>query len=167
MLVEDDMNVNYQDEANTLKTHSMKDEPNSQKGGTVPLSEENANQGRWTDEEHEKFLEALKIYGKNWNKVHRHVGTRTSAQTRSHAQKYFNKLMKKGSKEANQESLKREDSHHSVSNKGTNFKQDLSYHGREISIEDLLPIIKTGGLIEELEKMAPGENQGGAYGNLN
>jgi hypothetical protein len=24
-------------------------------------------------------LEALNIYGKNWNKVHRHVGTRTSA----------------------------------------------------------------------------------------
>jgi SHAQKYF class myb-like DNA-binding protein len=84
------------------KTPCIKDEPNSQKGGAVPLlTEENANQGRWTDEEHEKFLEALEIYGKNWNKVHRHVGTRTSAQTRSHAQKYFNKLMKKGSKEGN------------------------------------------------------------------
>jgi SHAQKYF class myb-like DNA-binding protein len=35
--------------------------------------------GRWTDEEHARFLEALKIYGKNWNKVHRHVKTRTSA----------------------------------------------------------------------------------------
>ena len=51
--------------------------------------------GRWTDEEHAKFLEALKLYGKNWNKVHKHVGKRTSAQTRSHAQKYFNKLTKK------------------------------------------------------------------------
>jgi len=56
--------------------------------------------GRWTDEEHAKFLEALHLYGKNWNKVHRHVGSRTSAQTRSHAQKYFNKLMKKNTREA-------------------------------------------------------------------
>jgi hypothetical protein len=37
------------------------------------------NAGRWTDEEHARFLEALKIYGKNWNKVHKHVGSRTSA----------------------------------------------------------------------------------------
>ncbi|TNV85160.1 hypothetical protein FGO68_gene5652 [Halteria grandinella] len=53
-----------------------------------------AQNGRWTDEEHDKFIQALQVYGKNWNKVHKFVGTRTSAQTRSHAQKYFNKLVK-------------------------------------------------------------------------
>ena len=63
----------------------------------------NGNAGRWTDEEHLKFLEALKLYGKNWNKVHRYVGSRTSAQTRSHAQKYFNKLSKKNTKESHDE----------------------------------------------------------------
>ncbi len=45
----------------------------------------NTAAGRWTDEEHTRFLQALVLYGKNWNKVHRHVGSRTSAQTRSHA----------------------------------------------------------------------------------
>ena len=35
--------------------------------------------GRWTKEEHARFLEALYMYGKNWNHVHRHIGTRSSA----------------------------------------------------------------------------------------
>jgi hypothetical protein len=34
------------------------------------------------------------MYGKNWNLVHKYVGSRSSAQTRSHAQKYFNKLIR-------------------------------------------------------------------------
>lgn len=53
------------------------------------------NQGRWTSYEHFKFLEALKIYGKEWQKVQQHVNTRTSTQARSHAQKFFVKLDKK------------------------------------------------------------------------
>ncbi|KAL4467839.1 hypothetical protein ABPG74_013174 [Tetrahymena malaccensis] len=50
--------------------------------------------GRWTKEEHQKFLEGLNIYGKNWKKVEEHIGTRTGAQIRSHAQKFFNRLEK-------------------------------------------------------------------------
>ena len=53
------------------------------------------NQGRWTCYEHFKFLEALKRYGKEWQKVQQHVSTRTSTQARSHAQKFFVKLDKK------------------------------------------------------------------------
>jgi SHAQKYF class myb-like DNA-binding protein len=56
------------------------------------------NPGRWTSEEHERFLEgnsfttslAIRLYGKNWIKVETYVGTRTRAQIRSHAQKHFN-----------------------------------------------------------------------------
>lgn len=34
--------------------------------------------GRWTKDEHFRFLEALKYFGKEWKKVQEHVGTRTS-----------------------------------------------------------------------------------------
>jgi hypothetical protein len=36
------------------------------------------------------------MFGKNWNMIRQHVGTRTCPQTRSHAQKFFKKLEKNG-----------------------------------------------------------------------
>ena len=51
--------------------------------------------GRWTQVEHTRFTEALKMFGKNWKKVEDYVGTRTGAQVRSHAQKFFLKVQKK------------------------------------------------------------------------
>lgn len=50
--------------------------------------------GRWTREEHNAFLSALQQYGKEWKKVAAKVKTRTVVQTRTHAQKYFQKLQK-------------------------------------------------------------------------
>jgi len=50
--------------------------------------------GRWTKDEHDAFLAALKMYGKEWKKVAAKVKTRTVVQTRTHAQKYFQKLQK-------------------------------------------------------------------------
>ncbi|KAL3815916.1 hypothetical protein ACHAXA_005764 [Cyclostephanos tholiformis] len=50
--------------------------------------------GRWTAAEHEAFLRGLKVYGREWKKVATCVPTRTSAQIRSHAQKYFAKASK-------------------------------------------------------------------------
>lgn len=50
--------------------------------------------GRWTREEHDAFLQALRKYGKEWKKVAAKVKTRTVVQTRTHAQKYFQKLQK-------------------------------------------------------------------------
>ena len=43
-------------------------------------------------------LVALKIYGRKWKKIEKFIGTRTSTQIRSHAQKYFIKLNKVKSK---------------------------------------------------------------------
>ncbi|CAI2365108.1 unnamed protein product [Moneuplotes crassus] len=48
--------------------------------------------GRWTDKEHDMFIEGLKLYGRNWKKVEKHIGTRTGTQIRSHAQKFFHKV---------------------------------------------------------------------------
>jgi SHAQKYF class myb-like DNA-binding protein len=48
--------------------------------------------GRWTKEEHQKFVEGLRKFGKNWKQVEEYVGTRNGAQIRSHAQKFFNRL---------------------------------------------------------------------------
>ena len=45
--------------------------------------------GRWTRAEHRKFLEGLKLYGRNWKKISEIIKTRTSTQVRSHAQKHF------------------------------------------------------------------------------
>ena len=51
-----------------------------------------ANEGRWSKEEHDKFLEGIVLYGINWKKVKTLIGTRTSIQVRSHAQKFFYKM---------------------------------------------------------------------------
>jgi len=50
--------------------------------------------GRWSSHEHTLFLEALNLYGREWKKVANYIQTRSSAQIRSHAQKYFAKLEK-------------------------------------------------------------------------
>jgi SHAQKYF class myb-like DNA-binding protein len=50
------------------------------------------NTGRWTNDEHKLFIEALKLYGKSWKKIQQHVGTRITTQIRSHAQKFFHKM---------------------------------------------------------------------------
>ena len=54
--------------------------------------------GRWNLEEHKKFLDAIIKYGNDWKQVEKHIGTRSSSQARSHAQKFFIKLKQEQSK---------------------------------------------------------------------
>ncbi|CAL5196038.1 unnamed protein product [Lathyrus oleraceus] len=53
----------------------------------------------WTDQEHDKFLEALQLFERDWKKIEAFVGSKTVIQIRSHAQKYFLKVQKSGTSE--------------------------------------------------------------------
>lgn len=52
-------------------------------------SKGNSKMGRWTPEEKERFVEGLQLFGKDWKKVEKYIGSRSGAQIRSHAQKFF------------------------------------------------------------------------------
>lgn len=58
--------------------------------------------GRWNKEEHDKFIDAIKQYGKDWKQVEQHIESRTGAQIRSHAQKFFNRIIKRYNIEKNE-----------------------------------------------------------------
>ena len=59
------------------------------------INDDNGNTiGRWSREEHKKFIEAIIKFGNNWKEVQEYIITRTSTQARSHAQKFFEKIKK-------------------------------------------------------------------------
>lgn len=60
------------------------------------FSNRQTGQGKWTQEEHELFLTGLAFRPTiTWKQIAVIVGTRTPRQTRTHAQKYFEKLERK------------------------------------------------------------------------
>ncbi|XP_075496238.1 protein REVEILLE 6-like [Primulina tabacum] len=72
------------------------DDPNKKirKPYTITKSRES-----WTEPEHDKFLEALHLFDRDWKKIEAFVGSKTVIQIRSHAQKYFLKVQKSGTSE--------------------------------------------------------------------
>ncbi|GAA0166572.1 chromatin/chromatin-binding, or -regulatory protein [Lithospermum erythrorhizon] len=53
----------------------------------------------WSELEHDKFLEALQLFDRDWKKIEAFIGSKSVIQIRSHAQKYFLKVQKSGAKE--------------------------------------------------------------------
>ncbi|KAM7265578.1 hypothetical protein ACFE04_003261 [Oxalis oulophora] len=72
-------------------TTTMNDSKKVRKPYTITKSRES-----WTEEEHEKFLEALQLFDRDWKKIEDFVGSKSVIQIRSHAQKYFLKVQKNG-----------------------------------------------------------------------
>lgn len=58
------------------------------------LKTEDGLNGRWSKEEHNRFIEAILLYSNDWKKIKDYIGTRTGTQVRSHAQKFLIKLRK-------------------------------------------------------------------------
>ena len=50
------------------------------------------NTGEWTSIEHQRFLQGLTYFGRNWGMITNYVNTRKQEQIRSHAQKFIKKL---------------------------------------------------------------------------
>ena len=81
-------------ERSTSRSPSNEDKPTKDK---KDKSEANGNsvQGRWHKTEHDRFIEAIKKFGKDWKSVEQYIETRSGSQIRSHAQKFFNRIIKK------------------------------------------------------------------------
>ncbi|KAI9180435.1 hypothetical protein LWI28_004790 [Acer negundo] len=83
-------------ESTSFNTMSFADDQNKKirKPYTITKSRES-----WTDQEHDKFLEALQLFDRDWKKIEAFIGSKTVIQIRSHAQKYFLKVQKNGTSE--------------------------------------------------------------------
>jgi len=56
---------------------------------------ENKKQGRWSQEEQERFLKGCYFFKNDWEKIKDYIKTRTIPQIRSHAQKFLIKICRK------------------------------------------------------------------------
>lgn len=88
---DDSNNIDDDSEHLDSSSHQQRDSKKEQANSSANASSQH---GRWTKEEHEKFVKGIVLFGRNWKKVEEFIGTRSGAQIRSHAQKYFSKAAK-------------------------------------------------------------------------
>ena len=65
-----------------------------QKKKRVKFVVSNLELGRWSYEEHKRFVRSIVKYPNDWVKITKEVKTRSDVQIRSHSQKFFKKLKK-------------------------------------------------------------------------
>ena len=78
---------------NRFKVEKESDEED-QKKKRVKFVVSNLELGRWSYEEHKRFVRSIVKYPNNWVKITKDVKTRSDVQIRSHSQKFFKKLKK-------------------------------------------------------------------------
>ena len=78
---------------NRFKVEKESDEED-QKKKRVKFVVSNLELGRWSYEEHKRFVRSIVKYPNNWEKITKEVKTRSDVQIRSHCQKFFKKLKK-------------------------------------------------------------------------
>ena len=83
-------NINNQNilDEKEKNTNSLKENENNDSNSNE------YNSGRWTNEEHQKFIEGIFKFGNEWKRVQSIIKTRSSTQARSHAQKFFLRMKK-------------------------------------------------------------------------
>eukprot|EP00644_Phytophthora_capsici_P014379 jgi/Phyca11/4857/fgenesh1_pm.PHYCAscaffold_3_\ len=76
-----------------LSDPGLYDREDGQKAKTILRHNKQIAIGRWNTEEHQWFLKGLEMFqGPAWGEIARLIGTRTSTQVRTHAQKFFTKM---------------------------------------------------------------------------
>ena len=78
---------------NRFKVEKESDEED-QKKKRVKFVVSNLELGRWSYEEHKRFVRSIVKYPNDWVKITKEVKTRSDVQIRSHCQKFFKKLKK-------------------------------------------------------------------------
>ena len=118
-------NLNNKSKNQNKYVEQKKEEPIRSSSSMSPEIE--LRTGRWTEDEHSKFIKGILEYGNDWKMVQKLIKTRSSSQTRSHAQKFFlkiNKIIKSQRLQSNPETLLKY-----INNSNKNFNE-----GRPLTI---------------------------------
>jgi SHAQKYF class myb-like DNA-binding protein len=115
---------------------------------------ENKKQGRWSQEEQDRFLKGCYFFKNDWEKIKEYIKTRTIPQIRSHAQKYLIKICRKYSIRLSKKKFSNRQSKHlditkipykgksNISNMSIyekNILEMFNYYNREVLKDETTP----------------------------